>query len=283
MEILSNNTKYISLMRYLLTLRKVSSPCNIPISYQPYITSNIYRMVESTNPGYSDFLHNEGYKDKHKKFKYFTFGPLNIPKGSWELHQDRMLIYADKITLVVSFLMDKAQESFVMGLFQKQTIEIKDKLAHNKFVVEQVQVLPVSIEDESTIFRSRSPLVIAQQNEDGKDYTYLAPDHSKTYADIFINNLVSKYLAYVQTMPNAKATMYPATPRFEFIKLNHPKPKSIIVKGHNTPRPIKVKGYLFDFRLTAPKELLEVGYLGGFGSNNAQGFGYCEVVRKYKN
>ncbi len=44
-------------------------------------------------------------------------------------------------------------------------------------------------------------------------------------------------------------------------------------------RTIKVRGYLMDFELTAPVELLELGYFAGFGEKNSSlGFGCVEIL-----
>jgi CRISPR-associated endoribonuclease Cas6 len=40
------------------------------------------------------------------------------------------------------------------------------------------------------------------------------------------------------------------------------------------------KGFEFDFSLTAPVELMRIGYYGGVGEKNSLGFGCCELVNK---
>ena len=45
-------------------------------------------------------------------------------------------------------------------------------------------------------------------------------------------------------------------------------------------KPIKIIGYhQFDFEITAPIKLLEIGYYAGFGTKNASGFGFCDVIK----
>jgi CRISPR/Cas system endoribonuclease Cas6 (RAMP superfamily) len=41
-----------------------------------------------------------------------------------------------------------------------------------------------------------------------------------------------------------------------------------------------VRGYNYEFELTASKEVLEVGLNSGFGSMCSLGFGFCEVVKQ---
>ncbi|MBP8945755.1 MAG: hypothetical protein KBG25_07665, partial [Paludibacteraceae bacterium] len=39
-----------------------------------------------------------------------------------------------------------------------------------------------------------------------------------------------------------------------------------------------LKGFEFEFKLTAPVELMRIGYYSGFGEKNSLGFGCVEVV-----
>ncbi|PIY05025.1 MAG: hypothetical protein COZ21_04960, partial [Bacteroidetes bacterium CG_4_10_14_3_um_filter_31_20] len=46
----------------------------------------------------------------------------------------------------------------------------------------------------------------------------------------------------------------------------------------NTPEETFLKGFLFDFKITAPHELIKIGYYAGFGKANSLGFGCAEVI-----
>ena len=50
---------------------------------------------------------------------------------------------------------------------------------------------------------------------------------------------------------------------FTFKLLSAPKARLLHIKQ------TKVKGYLFDFELMAPKDLMRLGFLGGFGEKNS--------------
>ena len=55
--------------------------------------------------------------------------------------------------------------------------------------------------------------------------------------------------------------------------------------GHTTGRKTfklcqtQVRGWMLDLELDAPRELLELGLLAGFGRMNGEGFGFGEIVR----
>lgn len=60
--------------------------------------------------------------------------------------------------------------------------------------------------------------------------------------------------------------------------LSAPKAKTIALRA-GTPQETKMKGYLFNFELQGEPELLRLGYYGGFGRLNSQGFGCTEIIR----
>ncbi|HAS39660.1 MAG TPA: CRISPR-associated endoribonuclease Cas6 [Microscillaceae bacterium] len=263
-------------MRLRLTLRRISKVCNLPINYQSYIAANIYRLIEESSPAYAAFLHNEGYKEKNKRFKHFTFGQLQIPKKLREIERDRILVKADKISLEVSFLATKASENFITGVFQKQTITITDKYAHNEFAIDKIEMIKVAFEEETVILRTLSPLVIGSQGKQETNSTYLSP-LDNNYETIFLSNLQSKYQSYVTQISPSTPASNGVTPKFEFLKFNHDKPKLVTIKPKQN---IKFKGYLFDFRLTAPIEMIKVGFFGGFGRGCSYGMGMTKLIEK---
>ncbi|EAY25595.1 CRISPR-associated endoribonuclease Cas6 [Microscilla marina] len=263
-------------MRFRLTLRRLSTPCNIPINYQSYISANIYRLLELADAQYAAFLHDKGYEGEGKRFKYFTFGQLKIPRGKWQMRESRMLINAPVVHLETSFLVDKTVEKFVAGVFQDQHLYINDAFAHNDFLIEQIEMLPTVAFGEMMRFSCQSPLIITRKNKHNKHCTYLAPGDA-LYHEIFIENLRSKHQTYLsQQLPhNGSNTQIP--PQLEVLNNGKMSSKLITLKPW-LKQGIKVKGCLFDFELTAPPEMLKVGFYGGFGSNCAQGFGMVEVI-----
>jgi len=257
-------------MRLKLTLKRRGKSNTLPFNYAYPVSSWIYKVISKADGNYADFLHDRGYQVAGKRFKLFTFSPLNIPNRDIPKKSDRIIINCDEITFVISFYMDKAAENFVMGLFKDQHFGLGDKISQVDFVVQHVESLPYEIKDISLKFRTLSPLVVSRKNERGND-DYLSPTDAG-YEELFVKNLIDKYLAtgneYMPIWENESISF----------KLISPEPKSKLttIKA-DTKEQTKIKGYLFDFELTAPKPILEVGYLAGFGRYNAEGFGCVEV------
>ena len=50
------------------------------------------------------------------------------------------------------------------------------------------------------------------------------------------------------------------------------------IKAHTSAQ-TKVRGYYYEFEIKAPAEIIEIGLNAGFGSMNALGFGFCEIIQ----
>ena len=59
-----------------------------------------------------------------------------------------------------------------------------------------------------------------------------------------------------------------------FQVLNEPRSKLL----HFSSKDIRVRGYLFEFKITLPVPLLKIAYLAGFGEKNSQGFGLVKEL-----
>jgi CRISPR-associated endoribonuclease Cas6 len=264
---------FMNAMRLKLTLQKTGLAHTLPINYAYPLSGWIYRIIGRADAQYADFLHDQGYAAGGKRFKLFTFSALQIPRFHINKGSDRIQVISAEIGLTVSFYTDKAAESFIMGLFAHQQFRLGDKLSQVDFTVSRVESLDWQIPDGAVRMRTLSPLVVSRKNDRGYDDYYAPPQEG--YEELLRRNLLDKYVAAGHTLPSGWVTR---TLDFRLLT-EQPKPRLVTLKDH-TPEATRVKGYLFDFELTAPRELLEVGFLGGFGRYNAEGFGCCEVIKE---
>jgi CRISPR-associated endoribonuclease Cas6 len=115
-----------------------------------------------------------------------------------------------------------------------------------------------------------SPIHIIRQNPFNPEKTdHLNPEHKEFEANFF-DNLISKYKAY-----HGNADFDKSGFRLEI--LSEPRSKAIHIKQGSKGASI-LKSFLFDFKLTADKELIKIGYFAGFGKENSQGFGFAEII-----
>ncbi len=242
----------------------------LPFNYQYELSSWIYKIIRKADEEYAYFLHQDGYESNQKSFKFFCFSNLLIPQ--YKVVKDvGFLLQSHQIALFVSFYVDKAAEKFVTGLFENQQGSIGTQEVQLDFRVERIETAPIRLNKEKVTLQTLSPLVIAQKNQQAKK-KYLSP-LDNGFKELFINNLLEKYKASRKEIP-------PAWQNYPFsLEANEKSVRSkLITIKQNTSNPIRVKGYLFDFTLQAPRELLEVGLAAGFGNENAQGFGMCDVI-----
>ncbi|MEO1655828.1 MAG: CRISPR-associated endoribonuclease Cas6 [Bacteroidota bacterium] len=265
-------------MRFQLHLEVLEKNTLISFNYHYALSAAIYKILERADSDYADFLHEKDYSFQGKKFKFFTFSDIRVPKGYWQGMGDRMLIKSRTATLNVSFYMDQAAENFVMGLFKDQIIEIADRKTKGKFLVKQVESLSQDFSSASVQLRPLSPLVVARKNPERRSEDYLHPQ-DPDFEKFFWDNLVSKFVA-VKTFK--KEAFDPGIinekPNLKLFNSHKIKSKLRRIK-EGSPSMTQVRGYQgFGLELSAPRELIELGFYAGFGKLNAMGFGMMGVM-----
>jgi CRISPR-associated endoribonuclease Cas6 len=266
-------------MRFRLYLRPLRDRQRLLFNYQYPLQAWIYARLANADADYATFLHGRGYAvpDSRKTFKHFTFSTLEIPKVEPIKKGDTyMVIRSDTISLVVSFYVDKAAEGFVMGLFQNQALSVYNRDHRADFVVERVESLPSPTLSSLMTFKTLSAMVIARKTDSTDQY--LNPSEAD-FKRFFAVNLIDKYRSLQPTFEMDTDT---ATRLVKFELLSDPdriKKRGFLAKEGKADRETKVIGYHnFTFTLTAPPELLEVGFWGGFGKYCSMGCGCVEII-----
>jgi len=247
----------------------------LPLSYQYELSSWLYRLIGSSNSEFGEFLHSKGYVSGKKRFKLFTFSNLQVPK--YDILDDRMKIYSDEIYFQVSFLVERAAQELVIGLFHNQELRLGDKISQVDLKVQSVQAVPpITLTTETVKLRATSPILVSEPVErNGRLWhNYLHPADDK-YEHFFFKNLMDKYDS-ARRYQLVESTDIRSPLQLQVLTAE-PKMRGIRIKAF-TPQETKIIGYLYDFEVTAPRELLRVGMLGGWGGENALGFGATTIM-----
>ncbi len=276
-------------MRFKLHLRPTRNNQKLLFNYQYPIQAWLYRLLSDADKSYADFLHNKGYEvsNSSKKFKHFTFSSLQI-HGAKPIKKGDSYIELGQASciLIISFLIDEAAENFIVGLFQNQKMSLYNEAYQADFVVESVETLPLPVFDDTETnkitqtFRTISPMVIAEKVDNIDQY--LRPT-DVNFARFFALNLYDRFCS-IQGKNGLKLDPLAALNIIKFNLLSPPtmiKKRGFTVKEGKVNTETKVIGYYnFSFEITAPSEMIKVGFLGGFGKECAMGCGCVEAINQ---
>lgn len=265
-------------MRIKITFKLPDSRQVLPLNYQYPLSAWIYRVLQTNDSKFSDFLHEVGFRlENQKVFKLFTFSNLKFPVGSWRILKgtDRMEIFSSEASLIVSIMIPEVMENFVAGLFKDQKAEIGDRISTVEMEVRLVEMLEEPFPSDKETFRALSPIVVTQDAETQKQEIYLKPGQ-EGYDHLFFKNLIDKHHAWQRQMQKPETQFNNNEMHFRCLT-EKPKSRLQTIKAFSDAE-VKVRGYLFEFEIVAPPELIQTGLESGFGAMNALGFGCGEVV-----
>ena len=256
--------------RLVLEVNKQAFGNILPLNYQYEQSAVIYKILHSADKEFANWLHENGYQTAtEKKFKLFTFSRFKINKRLVIAEDQRIQILSDTVEWQISFLPEKSTQSFIEGLFRRQTFEIGDKKSTVQFVVRSVEILPPPFYSEEMAFATLSPLCVKFRNDWGGIY-YLSPTDVRTKY-LLIKGLQDRYwAAYQKEIPCALEEC-------KLEVLNQPKSVLVTIKT-GTSQQTRVRGYMTQFKLKAPVELLQLMYDSGAGNLCSQGFGCLRVL-----
>ena len=254
----------------------------VPFNYQYLLTGWLYRVLQGADAQYTTFLHQHGYRTERKTFRLFTFSDLRLSR--YEVRPGKgqgpggLLLLSPEADLTLSFYVDRAAEAFVTGLFREQTLVLANRQQRAQLVVERVEMQPVSLAQDRVTLRTLSPVVVAEKDETGMDQ-YLHPA-DESFGPLLLRNLIDKYRSVApDTPPGWIPEPLPEAFSYRLLtQANRVRSRLVTIK-EGAREETKVRGwYGFDFELTGPAEVLEVGMLAGVGRYNAEGFGCVQAV-----
>jgi CRISPR-associated endoribonuclease Cas6 len=262
-------------MRFKLYLRPTSARPRIMWNYHYPLSSWLYGIIAKADESYADFLHNKGYESStRKRFKHFTFSDLRCKIGKSDTQGFE--IVSPLIEWTISFYIDKAAESFIIGLFQDQQIRLFDKIHDATFMIERVETLSEAVILPTTRLRATSAMVVAEKLNDMDQY--LEPSDER-FSKYLVEGLKDKYLsAMIERGEKINPDFQHQEISFKLTEGSNVKSRKVTIKDGKSSA-TEVRGFRnFEFELTAPEEIIKVGLYGGMGKEASQGFGFCEVV-----
>jgi CRISPR-associated endoribonuclease Cas6 len=264
-------------MRFRISFRLLGEPpFYLPENYQSEFSAWIHKMLHFEIADFSSWLKRKGYTDASGEYRLYTFSDVLF--GAHKHHGNKLVVEQDHAEMLISFYADAQIEDFLRKIFEKQEFKIGDQKGKVAFRVEMFEKIPEpSIKKGKGILLScLSPMLISDGNL--QDNRFLAPD-DKGFEKAFIKSLLFKYANLVKFMSGEPGKGLPDLQNLKFKLAGKPKTKIVKINS-DSPHQKSVKGYLFDFEISAPEELLKIGLNSGFGELNHLGFGCCDLKKK---
>ncbi|GAB4294471.1 MAG: CRISPR-associated endoribonuclease Cas6 [Ignavibacteriaceae bacterium] len=260
-------------MRLKLSL-KADTGSLISFNYQYQLSSAIYNLLRFGSEEFSEFLHDRGYLLNGKSYKLFTFA-LRFEK--YTTLQNALRLDDSKAYLIISSpLIDDFIKNFVIGTFEKQTINLNELNFPISFRINFAEIIPEPVMKDEMSFKLLSPLVIStiRQFEGKTSQYYLRPENISDIDRILTKNLHNKFKTLYNRDIKSNVQLYWDE---EYLDKNKRITKKITINQHGK-NPVDIIGMQAPFTLKGHPELIKVGYECGFGEKNSMGFGMAEVV-----
>jgi CRISPR-associated endoribonuclease Cas6 len=262
-------------MRFRIRLNRTGRERYLPINYQYELSAAIYKIIDRADSEFSEFLHSQGYLAFGKQFRLFTFSRLDFRGYKVIREASRIEHYGEEAAFEISFLVDRAAEEFIKGLFLAQELFIGDKISRIAYRVSHIEAVAPPVFRETMSYRCLSPIFARRKREDGGE-DYLHPGDTG-YEALLLQNLISKSRAFALA-ENPSGNLQEDAPQLKLLPRGKVYKNGVRIKQLTQSESMLI-GYMYEFELTAPAELQEVGYYAGFGHLGSQGFG-CVGVKE---
>ncbi len=249
------------------------APFSIPVNYQSEFSAWIHKMLHFQSDSFRKFLTDKKFLDATGEYKLFTFS--DVVFAPHKVADDRLIVANDHATMILSFYAQEDIEPHVIGTFEDKEFKIGDARGKVSIKIEKIQSLEVPdfTKLKKVVFRCLSPMLVGEPGSSN----YINPDQ-KNFDKVFFKSLMFKYANMVKYMTANSANGLTGLNDLQFKLLGKPKAKHVKIKT-DSPHQKSVKGYMFDFELKSPAELLNIGFNAGFGDLNHLGFGCCELKK----
>ena len=263
-------------MRLKITLNLNRGRRNqLPFNYQHALGSWVYGVIEGASQSYAAFLHDKGYLDGHKAFKFFTSSELDLYPYKIKKEQGLFHLQGDTIDFQISFLMENAFEEFVKGLFLHKEGFLGNKDNKITFRVGRVESIVDPEFKNTMVYNTISPIFLSAKQ--GEKVLHLHPkEHENLYADYLIRNVKEKMKVF--QLQNVEDDLAVDSTELYLFKLLEFKNTRLIRIRSNTNQETRNRACHMSFELTAPVEVQEVLYATGFGSLNSWSCGMVEEI-----
>jgi CRISPR-associated endoribonuclease Cas6 len=240
----------------LKILLESQKPTLIPWDYRTTLTRAIYEILAVSDPNYSQWLHDEGFRRGSKVYRLFVYS--DFQPSHYKAEKDGLYV-SQWLTWQVASPDNRLIDNFEDGLKKKDQVL---QLFQNTFNIVDILRLELPSFSDSLIFHTLSPIVVATgDKQKSRHAIYLSP-HQPEFTQALERNLIAKWEAFHKETWNGR----------EFgVRVWNPDKRLLRVFD------INVRAWNLKVQIWGSEELIRFAYYAGLGEKNSQGFGMVEV------
>lgn len=226
----------------------------LPAHYNHMLQGFIYANMDDK---LSDFLHNQGYTYRERKFKLFTFSNI--------LNRAEKAGNVLKFGKNISFIISSPSEDFCKSIADSMMKNDYLFLGQSRLRADQIEIKDSIIDKEEIVVQTLSPIVVYSTlyRVDGSKYTCYFTPGEPDYERIITENLIKKCMARSKSNNND----------FEECEYISIRPIGGFRNNLIIYKDFIIKGVSGRFILKGDRRLLQMALEAGLGSKNSQGFG----------
>lgn len=248
----------------------------IPTNYNYELSSIIYKIMSTSGPNFTKWLHSRGFSlEGAKRFKFFNFSRLFFQEKDV---QGEVIKAKGNFKLIFSSPIDESVlTTFISGMMEfNKEIYLGNRDVGTKVRVHSINILPYPDFQYKSKYIMLSPTVATIQDENRK-IVFLEPNNERT-VDALRKNLVNKYeTLFMEKCP------YNIDFSFDENYINASFEKNLIKKVSikaSLDKTILIRGFMLPIELKSDVKIQKLAYETGIGEKNSLGFGMLEIAKK---
>ena len=214
-------------------------------------------------PERAAFLHEEGYPVDGRRMKLFALSwPIATEPPTFQAED---ILFPLPVKLVVSTPVTATLDGLAAGALGAEELRVGNSVLR----CGRVEAMQQTVEGTVLTVRTLSPITCYDQAERfGEPYTIYFSPQQKDFSVSIVNTLARKFRALHpgEPLPEGDVTITPIGSPKERVAMFSPSVS------------FPIKGWSGRFRLTGPRELLQIALDCGLGAKNSSGWGCVEKV-----
>lgn len=238
-------------MQILITLKNTGI-IDIPVNYNYYVQSAIFKLLSEGDAEYARNLHNVAYGGRNK-YKFFVFGDLI---GKSHFHDKKLYYESD-----MKFKIRSASDEFIQILTDAISKSGQLCIGNHQLRIKSIDKSDYRITEPLINMRTLSPIVAKRQTDNNRSIYYSPQDvrFIRRIRETFEN----KYEVFFGRKPQTSVDIMPVGAN-----------KKVVTKYKDT----WITAYHGVFQLYGATEHLQFLYDVGLGTKTSQGFGMFDVI-----